>query len=145
MFCLNLPCSQLWDGNFEFSLILGFIFDISSKLAPFVPSRVGRNKRYRDTEAASRDIEISRYRPLGRPIRQVQCKLHWLICGEFICAVSEQTVPDKPLPRFQHQFHRARHDSSLVSCWINGKFSRGLRVLCCSHRSARSTLFDIPR
>ena len=60
--------------------------------------------------------------PLGCAIGQVHCKLHWGVGGKFICAVSEETVPDKPLARFEHEFDSARHDSSLVFFWINGKF-----------------------
>ena len=67
--------------------------------------------------------------PLGCAIRQVHCKLHWRVSGKFICAMSQETVPDKPLSRFEHQFHSARHDSSLVFFWINGKFGGGFRVL----------------
>ena len=84
VYCLNLPFSQLWEraswknnsgaSKDWLTKYSKFVFDISSKSAQFVPSR---NKRSRDSEAASRDIERSSSTNLPRLMRPPRLGTKW--------------------------------------------------------------------
>jgi len=67
--------------------------------------------------------------PLGRAVRQVECKLHGLVGWELVGAVSEQTVPDEPLPGLEHELDGTADDAPSVLEGVDGELGRFFRVV----------------